>query len=105
MSDVSALPVHGEVFVDARGGDRMLRVNWHRAAGPDGLVVLSLWRGETCVGSFRLRARDVPLLVDVLARGVEPVLATQAGMQPGQFPPYDDLLGPPNATGAGNLSA
>ena len=33
----------GRVFLDARGGDRALRVSWHHEAG---VVVLSLWRGE-----------------------------------------------------------
>ncbi|MET9019425.1 hypothetical protein ABZV93_05550 [Actinopolymorpha sp. NPDC004070] len=67
MSDVTPLPVHGEVFLDVRGDDRTLRVNRHPQMGADGLVVLSLWRGDTCVGSFRLRPRDAHLLSDLLA--------------------------------------
>ena len=35
------LPTTGSVLVDARGGDRALRVRWHPEAD---LVVLSLWR-------------------------------------------------------------
>ncbi|GAA2757460.1 hypothetical protein [Actinopolymorpha rutila] len=71
MSDVTPLPVHGEVFLDVRGDDRTLRVNWHPQVGSDGLVVLSLWRDDTCVGSFRLRPRDAHLLSDLLARGTQ----------------------------------
>ncbi|GAB3405023.1 hypothetical protein [Flindersiella endophytica] len=69
MSDVTTLPTHGEVFLDARGGDRSLRISWHHES-PDGVVVLSLWRSGLCVGSFRLRSREVPLLIDALARGL-----------------------------------
>ncbi len=72
MSDVTPLPVHGEVFLDVRGDDRTLRVNWHPQVGADGLVVLSLWRDDTCVGSFRLRPRDAHLLSDILAGGAQP---------------------------------
>jgi hypothetical protein len=70
MSDVTTLPAHGEVFLDARGGDRTLRISWHHDSVPDGVVVLSLWRSGLCVGSFRLRSREVPLLIDALARGL-----------------------------------
>lgn len=102
MSDVTTLPVRGEVFLDARGDDRTLRVNWHPDAGAGGLVVLSIWREGTCVGSFRLRTRDVPLLVDVLARGIGlfPTVPGSADL-PGQDYPF----APPNAAGAGNRSA
>jgi hypothetical protein len=61
------LPVTGEVFVDARGGERGLRVTWHPEAG---LVVLSLWRGRACVGSFRLTEDEVPALIECLAGGL-----------------------------------
>lgn len=71
MPDVTPLPVHGEVFLDVRGDDRTLRVNWHPRVGADGLVVLSLWRDDTCVGSFRLRPRDAHLLSDILAGGAQ----------------------------------
>ena len=37
----------GEVFLDARGADRALRVSWH---GEADVVVLSLWRGGACTG-------------------------------------------------------
>ena len=41
------LPETGQIFLDARGGDRALRVSWHAEAG---LVVLSLWRDNVCSG-------------------------------------------------------
>ena len=61
------LPVRGEVVVDARGGDRALRVSWHPEHG---VVVLSVWRGNTCVGTVQVETAEVPHLVDVLVRGL-----------------------------------
>jgi hypothetical protein len=67
MNPVAPLPTAGEVFLDARGSGRALRVSWHPEAD---LVVLSLWTGGTCTGSFRLPAEDVPDLVDALREGL-----------------------------------
>jgi hypothetical protein len=63
MLPVAPLPAAGEVFLDARGGERALRLSWHDEAG---VVVLSLWAGGTCTGSFRLPLDDVPHLVATL---------------------------------------
>ena len=62
------LPRTGSIFLDARGGDRALRVSWH---DEDGLVVLSLWRDNVCAGSFRLGVDEVPDLVEVLRAGLD----------------------------------
>lgn len=64
MPHVGPLPRRGSVFLDSRGDDRALRVSWHEEAG---LVVLSLWRGNVCTGSFRLEPEQVPALIDTLA--------------------------------------
>ncbi|HYN68551.1 MAG TPA: hypothetical protein VES93_16840 [Ornithinibacter sp.] len=67
MAEVSPLPIRGEVVLDARGGARAMRVSWH----PDqGMVVLSIWRGNTCVGTVQVDSAEVPHLVDVLVRGL-----------------------------------
>ena len=59
-------PEHSEIFADARGEDRAMRVNWH----PDeGVVVLSLWRGPACTGTFRIPAADLPALLRALTDG------------------------------------
>jgi hypothetical protein len=63
----SPLPSTGEVFLDARGDGRSLRVSWHPEAD---MVVLSLWREETCAGTFRLRIDEVPDLIEVLRGGL-----------------------------------
>ncbi len=62
------LPAGGEIFLDGRGSHRTLRLSWH---GEDGLVVLSLWRGGLCTGTFRLAIEEVPALIDVLRRGLD----------------------------------
>jgi hypothetical protein len=67
MNPVTPLPVAGEAFLDARGGGRALRVSWH---GEAGVVVLSLWSGATCRGTFRLPAEEVPDLVEALRVGL-----------------------------------
>lgn len=68
MQAPAPLPATGEAFLDARGGGRALRVSWHHEAG---VVVLSLWRGTTCAGTFRLDVTEVPALIELLARGLD----------------------------------
>ncbi len=67
MAQVVALPTRGGIFADARGEDRLLRVTWHHEVG---VAVLSLWRDDLCVGSFRLAGEDVPALVNMLVDGL-----------------------------------
>jgi hypothetical protein len=65
---VRPLPATGEIFLDARGGQRAMRVSWHHEAG---LVVLSLWRDNVCAGSFRLGVDEVPTLIELLRSGLD----------------------------------
>lgn len=67
MARTVALPVRGEVFLDARDAGRALRLSWHHE---DELVVLSLWRGHKCTGSFQLAADDAPAFVQALTAGL-----------------------------------
>ena len=86
MTPASPLPATGEVFLDARGAGRSLRVTWHAEAG---VVVLSLWRHTVCAGTFRLPADEVPALIEVLRDGLaaayfgvrESLLAGFAGVE------------------------
>ena len=71
-AEVVAFPSRGEVFIDQRGESRALRVAWHNE--PGSVVVLSLWQGDHCTGSFRLAADDIPHFVQVFVEG----LAAQA---------------------------
>ncbi len=83
MPSVHPLSPTGSVHLDARGGDRALRISWHHESG---LVVLSLWRENVCIGSFRLAADEVPELISMLRAGLD-----QA---------YDHVAGPRLANGA-----
>jgi hypothetical protein len=65
MSPLVGAP--GQVFLDARGDGRALRLTWHREAD---VVVLSLWRGRECTGTFRLPSADVQNFIDALVDGM-----------------------------------
>ena len=68
MATARPLPATGEIFLDARGDDRALRVSWHYDTD---LVVLSLWRDNVCTGSFRLTVEEVPELIAMLRSGLD----------------------------------
>ena len=67
LADVLTLPAHGEVLPDARGGGRWVRVSWHQEAD---LVVLSLWREGTCVGTAQITRDNIPVMVNALISGL-----------------------------------
>lgn len=68
-ADVLALPSSGEVLADVRGHGRWMRVTWHDEAD---VVVLSLWKQMSCVGTLRLDRADVPGLINALVTGLVP---------------------------------
>lgn len=76
MATVRPLPATGSVLVDARGGDRSLRVSWHHEAQ---VVVLSLWRDDVCTGSFRLAIDEVPEVIAMLRAGLDEAYDVAAG--------------------------
>ena len=80
MATARPLPEAGSIFLDARGGDRALRVSWHHEAG---LVVLSLWRDNVCSGSFRLAVDEVPELIDLLRTGLDRAYDVALGQRHG----------------------
>ncbi|MEO3924292.1 hypothetical protein ABGB07_10590 [Micromonosporaceae bacterium B7E4] len=57
------MPSVGDLFIDTRGGDRTMRVSYH---GDRGTVVVSLWSGTVCRGSFRMATDDVSRLIATL---------------------------------------
>ena len=63
------MPTVGDVFLDVRGDDRTMRVSYHQDRG---VVVVSLWAGAACRGSFRLAADDAGRLVALLSGIVSP---------------------------------
>jgi hypothetical protein len=64
---VVPLPSQGDVFVDASTPDKALRVSWHHDAA---VVVVSLWRADSCVGTLRLTPDEVPRLISALSEGL-----------------------------------
>lgn len=68
MDQRRPLPRAGSIFPDLRGDDRSLRVSWHRESQ---VVVLSLWRDNLCVGTFRVGADEVPDLIASLRDGLD----------------------------------
>lgn len=83
MPTARPLPETGSIFLDARGGDRALRVSWHHEAG---LVVLSLWRENVCAGSFRLTIDEVPELIDLLRAGLDKTYDVATSRRHGSAP-------------------
>jgi hypothetical protein len=67
-----ALPVHGHWAWDARGDGRAVRVSAHPESG---LLNVSFWREDTCVGTARLRPDEVAGLVSGLTDGLAALAA------------------------------
>jgi hypothetical protein len=63
MEPVSPLPRSGDVFFDPRDEGRFLRVAYHSEMA---VFVVSLWRDQTCLGTHRLAAADLPRLLHAL---------------------------------------
>lgn len=81
---VSPLPARGGIHADVRDDGRTVRVAAHAA---EGMVTMSLWRGDRCIGSHRMGAADVPRLITLLAEalvaatGAPATVADPAGAQ------------------------
>ncbi|RSM41506.1 hypothetical protein DMB66_55880 [Actinoplanes sp. ATCC 53533] len=75
MGEVLPMPTVGDVFLDVRGDDRTMRVSYHQDRE---VVVVSLWAGAACRGSFRLAADDAGRLVAFLSGIVSPAGAPDA---------------------------
>jgi hypothetical protein len=65
------------MFLDERGTG--LRVTWHPERD---LVVLSVWQGDSCVGTFRMSVQDIPRLSGLLAAALGDWV-DQTGGEPG----------------------
>jgi hypothetical protein len=63
MGEIRPMPQRGDVFSDIRGDDRTMRVSYHHDRG---VVVVSLWAGLVCRGSFRMAATEVDRLISAL---------------------------------------
>ena len=75
------MPVEGHLygervwFYDARGHVRRMGVSTHPA---DSTIVISLWQGDVCTGTFRLPAKDAARLISTLAYGMTEAIPGQA---------------------------
>ena len=69
---VLSLPSRGRWVWDARDRTRAVRVSAHPEVG---VLNLSVWRDETCVGTVKLRPDEVASLVAALTDGLAEVAA------------------------------
>jgi hypothetical protein len=70
---VIPLPVRDwNLLGDVRDGTRALRATWHL---DEGLVVLSVWRGSSCVATSRLAPDEAARLASVLLEGLAALAA------------------------------
>jgi hypothetical protein len=76
MPGANPLPEQGDVFFDHQRPDRSLRISRHPDAG---VVVLSIWNGGVCQGTFQLPADQVDLFVEALRHSPPPAAVTQPG--------------------------
>jgi hypothetical protein len=73
-------------FSDTRSPVRRMGVSAHPV---DSTVVISLWQGDVCTGTFRLPAKDAGRLVSTLAYGMAesiPRESHDAGLPSGRPP-------------------
>jgi hypothetical protein len=106
VDDTPPLSARRDLFLDERGTG--LRVTWHPERD---LVVLSVWQGDRCVGTFRMPVQDVPRLSGLLAAALgDWVDQADAGAPPppaggGPEPPAGGGSRPPaGGRGGGDLS-
>jgi hypothetical protein len=86
MPGATPLPKQGDVFFDSRRPDRSLRISRHPDAG---VVVLSIWNGGVCQGTFQLSADRVRMFVDALLSEPPPDAAPQPAPEVFRTGQYD----------------
>jgi hypothetical protein len=81
MGDVHYLSKRRELFVDDRGHG--LQMSWTREHG---VVVVSIWHEDSCVGTVRLRiedaARAAGFLMSVVSEWLAPAQAPEQAATP-----------------------
>src|SRR5215218_9580345 len=82
VENTSALSGRRDMFLDERGTG--LRVTWHPERD---LVVLSVWQGDGCVGTFRMSVQDIPRLSGLLAAALGDWVDQTGGTAPGSGSP------------------
>ena len=81
MGEVYPMPTMGDVFTDVRGDGRTMRVSYHENRE---VIVVSLWAGATCRGSFQLAADEVTRLAALLSQvgGTAPTMPAPGDADP-----------------------
>ena len=79
MEQVTPLPNQGAVFFDERDQGRSLRLAFHRDSS---VFVISLWRFDLCLGTFRLPAEDAPTFVKELVQSLADETSQQTVTRP-----------------------
>ena len=83
------MPVEGYLygdrvwFHDERGVVRRMGVSVHPA---DSTIVISLWQGDACTGTFRMPAEDAARLIATLAYGMTEALPSDRSGSPRSGP-------------------
>lgn len=81
------VPVEGHVygertwFYDTRSPVRRMGVSTH---GVDSTMVISLWQGDMCTGTFRLPAKEGARLISTLAYGMTEAISDQGPTHEGK---------------------
>lgn len=78
MGEVHPLSEHRREFI-ADGDHSALRATWHRESG---FVVVSLWRGDTCVGTSHLTAKEAGRLATFITGGLADLATEWHGSNP-----------------------
>jgi hypothetical protein len=87
------------MFLDERGTG--LRVTWHPERD---LVVLSVWQGDSCIGTFRMPVQDIPRLSGLLAAALGDWVDQSGAPVPGDTGSGGSGPGHPGVGGAGGGS-
>ncbi len=86
---VTALPARARWVWDARDRTRAVRVSAHPAQG---LLNLSLWRDDACVGTVKLRPDEVAGLVSGLTEGLAQLAVPPTPAAPATVPELEVRL-------------
>ncbi len=71
-------------FYDARGQVRRMGVSTHPG---DSTIVISLWQGDVCTGTFRMPATNAAHLISTLAYGMTEAIPISGEPPDSETPP------------------